>query len=170
MQCRATEQLPEHRFVVIAMVPLPDPFIQIGVEPSLRDRVVGSAHVVFEVPEESFNRVGVDAATDVYTLSVVDAAVAESLLPELAVLDELRPCRPSSGRTNRLMLPRNVVALTSGITIARMSPWRCTMPKIGVLYGSLADATNGPWELRTSSARTSARQQRSSSPRRLRTA
>lgn len=86
---RTLKQLPEHRFVVVAVIPLPHPLVEVRVEPTFRDRVVRSAHVIFEVPEESLNRVGVDAATDVHTLAVVDAAVAESLLPELAVLDEL---------------------------------------------------------------------------------
>jgi hypothetical protein len=99
------EQLPEHRFVVVAVVPLPHPFVQIRVEPTLRDRMVRPAHVVFEVPEEPFNRVRVNAATDIHTLTVVDTAVLEALLSELAVLDELVCVDHRSGQDESLDVP-----------------------------------------------------------------
>src|SRR5436853_3068602 len=46
------EQGAEHRFVVVAVVPLPDPPVQVAGKPLGRDGVVCAANVRLEVPEE----------------------------------------------------------------------------------------------------------------------
>src|SRR5688572_4419898 len=78
--CRCVrEYLPEERRFVLPVVELPDPLVQVRVEPAARNRVVGAAYVVLEVPEEPFDRVRMHVTADVDVLLVVDAAVAVTL-------------------------------------------------------------------------------------------
>jgi hypothetical protein len=74
---RAAEKLAEHRLVVVAVVPLPHPFVEVATEPPLRNGVMRSAHVGLEVPEEAFDGVCVDVAADVDALRVPDATERE---------------------------------------------------------------------------------------------
>ena len=69
------KQLPEHGLAVLAAIPFPDPFVQVGVEPALGNRVVGAAHVRFEVAEEAFDGLRMHVTRDVEALLVADAAV-----------------------------------------------------------------------------------------------
>lgn len=71
----AGDQLPEHRFVVVPAVPLPNPLVEVALEPAPRDRVMGTTDIGFEVAKEAINRLGVNLALDVYPRPVIDSPV-----------------------------------------------------------------------------------------------
>jgi len=70
---RVVEQAAEHRVVIVAMVPLPDPLVQVTAKPVRRDRVVHTAHVGLEVAEEALDGIRVRLALDLDALRVADA-------------------------------------------------------------------------------------------------
>jgi hypothetical protein len=84
--------------------------------------VVRSAHIVFEVPEETFNRVRVDGAADVQALTVVDASMLESFLTQLAVLDELVRVDHRSWQDKLLDRPAQRCGGHVGNTIPSLAP------------------------------------------------
>lgn len=84
----------EHGLVVVAVVPLPDPFVQVAGKPTGRDRVMGAAHVGLEVAEEALDGVRVYVALDVDALRVADAA---ELVDACAVEDVVAAPRSRTG-------------------------------------------------------------------------
>ena len=79
LACGIRQKCPEHRFVVVAVVPLPDPLVQVPRHPPGRDVVMRPAHIGLEVPEETFDRVRMHVAFDIDALRMTDAAELEAV-------------------------------------------------------------------------------------------
>jgi hypothetical protein len=122
----------EHRFVVVAAVPLPHPLVEVGAKPALRHGVMRSAKVGLKVAEEPFDGVRVDVAADVNALTVLDAAerVTALTLQSVVAAPIVRE-RERCGQDELAELPLDRARRLSCVreaptTSARMWPLRST--------------------------------------------